>query len=331
MEDEIASMGAVVGASMGGVKSMTATSGPGFSLKQENLGYACGAEVPCVIINVMRGGPSTGMPTRPSQGDVMQARWGAHGDHPVIVLSPASVPEVYRQTIQAFNFSERYRVPVIVLFDEVVGHLVETVELPHPDAVETETRRWASGNRADYRPYATDDSGIPVMARPGDGYRTHTTGLTHDETGFPTQDPAQVSRIMERLLGKIDKHRDAIEQFESLECGDAEVVIVCYGITARAAEQAIGHARRHGIKAGLFRPITLWPFPEGAFRNAVRGARCVLVPEMNAGQLVLEIERLCPDRVSVTGLNQMNGEPILPAAIVAAVERLVNRPVAVSG
>jgi len=322
MEDEIASMGAVIGASMGGVKSMTATSGPGFSLKQENIGYASGAEVPCVIANVMRGGPSTGMPTRPAQGDVMQARWGTHGDHPVIVLTPASVSEIYRQTMQAFNFSEAYRVPVVVLYDEVLGHLVETIELPAPDEVEIIDRIWANGPRESYLPYATGESAIPVMARPGDGYRAHTTGLAHDEDGFPTQDPARLEEIMQRLLGKLDRHRDAIAQYEASGCEDAAVVVVAYGITARAARQAVQLARSRGIAAGLFRPLTLWPFPEAAFEAAVHHARHILVPEMNAGQLVLEIERLCSDQQRVVPLNRINGEPISPSEIVHQIERL---------
>jgi 2-oxoglutarate/2-oxoacid ferredoxin oxidoreductase subunit alpha len=331
MEDEIASMAAVIGASMGGVKAMTATSGPGFSLKQENLGYAAGAEIPCVVIDVMRGGPSTGMPTRPAQGDVMQARWGTHGDHPVIVLAPASVTEVYMQTVQAFNFSEAYRVPVVVLYDEIVGHLVETVELPAADALVTVSRPWASGASEDYQPYATPDGDIPAMARPGDGYRTHTTGLAHDESGFPTQDPARLSAAMDRLLGKIERHRAQIEQVEALDCDGAEIVVVAYGITARAAERAVGLVRQRGVAAGLFRPITLWPFPEEAFHEATLGARHVLVPELNAGQLSLEVERLRGDRGSVASLNRMNGEPIAPAEIAAAIDQLVRVSVMAAG
>ncbi|MCP5202134.1 MAG: 2-oxoacid:acceptor oxidoreductase subunit alpha [Gammaproteobacteria bacterium] len=317
MEDEIASMGAVVGASIGGVKAMTATSGPGFSLKQENLGYAAAAEVPCVIVNVMRGGPSTGLPTRPAQGDVMQARWGTHGDHPVIVLTPASVMEIHAETRRAFELAERYRVPVVLLYDEVLGHLVETVAAP-ADAGASATRRFASGPADAYQPYRPGADGIPDMARPGDGYRTHTTGLIHDEDGFPTQAPARVGAVMARLLGKLDAHRDAIERAECVDCGDAEVVVVAYGITARAAARAVAEARARGIRAGLFRPITLWPFAERAFAAATRGARRIVVAELNAGQLALEIERLA-GRERVGRLNRLDGEPLAPAAVLAAI------------
>jgi 2-oxoglutarate ferredoxin oxidoreductase subunit alpha len=323
MEDEIASMCAVLGASMGGVKSMTATSGPGFSLKQENIGFAAGAEIPCVVVNVMRGGPSTGMPTRPAQGDVMQARWGTHGDHPIIVLAPATVKEIYEQTVRAFNLSEAYRVPVIVLYDEAIGHLQETVELPDPASLRLAERKWAVGPRETYRPYGETEDLIPAMARPGDGFRAHTTGLTHAEDGFPTQDPEEVDRIMRRLLGKLDRHRRDIEAYEALYCEDAEILVVAIGISARAAQRAVKSARREGLKAGLFRPITLWPFPAQPFREAAAGARVVLVPEMNAGQLSLEVERLCPPGASVSTINHVNGEPIAPGKIAARLEELV--------
>ncbi len=331
MEDEIASMGAVIGASLGGAKAMTATSGPGFSLKQENLGYACGAEIPCVVVNVMRGGPSTGMPTRPAQGDVMQARWGTHGDHPIIVLAPASVAEVYRQTIQAFNFTETYRVPVILLYDEVIGHLVETVELPAPGSIPVVERKWASGPVDDYRPYAVGEDNIPAMARPGDGYRVHTTGLTHDETGFPTQRPDQAERATGRLLHKIEQHRDAIEQYELRHCDDAEYLVVAFGITARAAVAAVEAARAEGLRVGLLRPVTLWPFPERALEALVGKVRHVLVPEMNAGQLRLEIERLVAGRVPVMPFNRLNGEPFTPAELKEAILALTCAPVAAAG
>jgi len=322
MEDEIASMAAVLGSSMGGVKSMTATSGPGFSLKQENIGYAALAEVPCVIINVMRGGPSTGMPTRPAQGDVMQSRWGTHGDHPIIVVTPSSVQEIYQQTIRAFNLSETYRVPVIVLYDEAIGHLVDTVELPDPDFIEIHDRKWASGPAEDYLPYTADEDGIPPMPLPGDGYRTHTTGLTHLETGFPTQVPSEVTRVISRLLDKIERHRDAIEQVELSRCDDAEILVVAFGITARSSERAVNIARERGIKAGLMRPVTLWPFPERKLKELAGRASHVLVPEMNAGQLILEIERLCPDTTTVTGINRFDGESIHPDEILARIEEI---------
>ncbi|MDP7618415.1 MAG: 2-oxoacid:acceptor oxidoreductase subunit alpha [Arenicellales bacterium] len=314
MEDEIASMGAVLGASIGGIKAMTATSGPGFSLKQENLGYAMGAEIPCVVINVMRGGPSTGMPTRPAQGDVMQARWGSHGDTVVIALVPASVAEIYSQTVRAFNLSEQLRVPVIVLIDEIIGHLVETVEIPASDTLVVTGRKWASGPAEDFKPYAINGSDIPAMPRPGAGYRTHITGLTHAEDGFPTQDPAVVARVMTRLLGKLDHHRDLIDCYETVACDDAEILIVAYGITARSAHRAVHQARAQGLAAGLFRPVTLWPFPEQALRSVTRCAQAVLVPEMNGGQLCWEVDRICAG-TPVSRLNRIDGESITPDQI----------------
>jgi len=320
MEDEIASMGAILGASMGGVKSMTATSGPGFSLKQENLGYGAMAEVPCVVINVMRGGPSTGMPTRPAQGDVMQARWGTHGDHPIIVLTPASVPEIYQQTVRAFNLSEMLRVPAVLLLDETIGHLMETVEMPEPGAMSVVDRKWASGPAEDFLPYKETDDGVPAMARPGDGYRCHTTGLTHWENGFPTQDPDKVNRMMRRILGKLDRHREVVEAYETVECEDADVVVVGFGITSRAARRAVKVARQKGIKAGLFRPITLWPFPEEPFKQAAEHAKTIIVAEMNAGQLSLEVERLCAGQTRLRPLNRIDGEPIEPQGILDKIE-----------
>src|SRR3974390_2036666 len=221
MEDEIASMAAVIGASVGGVKAMTATSGPGFSLKQENLGYAAGAEVPCVIVNVMRGGPSTGMPTRPSQADLMQARWGSHGDYPIIALPPGSVSEIYSETIRAFELAEQCRTPVVLMYDQVIAQLSETVALDgagHPNV----DRKWASGPRAAYKPYDGGSDGIPAMARPGAGYRAHTTGLTHGEDGFPTQNPEAVTRNLSRLFSKLDRHHNAIDASAKLHCDDAE-------------------------------------------------------------------------------------------------------------
>ncbi len=318
MEDEIASMAAVIGASMGGVKAMTATSGPGFSLKQENLGYAAGAEIPCVIVNVMRGGPSTGMPTRPSQADVMQARWGSHGDYPIIVLAPASVAEIYSETIRAFELAEKCRSPVVLLYDQVIAQLSETVALNGAAQPNIE-RTWASGPRADFKPYGGDD--IPAMAKPGDGYRVHTTGFTHSESGFPTQNPEAVTRNLSRLLTKLDRHRDLIDSWETVCCDNADVVIVAIGISARAARRATDMCRAQGLRVGLFRPITLWPFPEEALREAAAGARAVLVPEMNNGQLRLEVERVLGE-TTVEGLHLFSGEAIAPADIAACAEAL---------
>jgi len=315
MEDEIASMAAVIGASMGGVKAMTATSGPGFSLKQENLGYAAGAEIPCVIVNVMRGGPSTGMPTRPSQADLMQARWGSHGDYPIIVLTPASVREIYDETIRAFDLAETCRSPVILLYDQVIAQLTETIVLD--DARKTAAqRKWASGPRADYKPYGIDGDGIPAMSRPGAGYRTHTTGLTHGEDGFPTQNPEAVTRNLSRLFSKLDRHREVIDKWEALQCDDADVVIVAIGISARAATRAVELCRAQGARVGLFRPITLWPFPQAALRQVTERARAVLVPEMNAGQLCLEVERVLGGK-PVEGLHLFSGDAITPVEIAA--------------
>ena len=320
MEDELASMAAVIGASMGGVKSMTATSGPGFSLKQENLGYAAGAEIPCVIVNVMRGGPSTGMPTRPSQADVMQSRWGSHGDYPIIVLAPASVSEIYTETIRAFDLAERFRTPVILLYDQAIAQLTETVQLG--DTLPGAERQWASGPRETFRPYAPLANGIPAMARPGDGYRTHTTGLNHAEDGFPTQHPETVERNLGRMLTKLDHHRAAIASSESIACEDADVLIVAIGISARSATRAVEQCRGLGLRVGLFRPITLWPFPEEALQAAAATARTVLVPELNTGQLRLEVERLL-GRERVTGLHRIDGETVTPAQIAARAESLI--------
>ncbi|MCF8473425.1 MAG: 2-oxoacid:acceptor oxidoreductase subunit alpha [Emcibacter sp.] len=323
MEDEIASIAATLGASMGGVKAMTATSGPGFSLKQENLGYGMKAEIPCVVVNVMRGGPSTGMPTRPAQGDLMQARWGTHGDHPVVALTPGSVEEIYQQTARAFALSEKLRIPVIVLFDESLGHLEETITLPDVTEYENTIRKWATGKPEDYKPYKADADGVPPMARPGDGYRVHTTGLIVAEGGFPTQKADVVAPVMKRLLDKIEINNDLVESFEDIDCQDAEVVVVALGIVGRSAKKAVRELRQQGIKAGLFRPITLWPFPTKSFRALTKKAKYFVVAEMNAGQLILEIGAAKVDKQSVSGLNRYDGEPISPSLIKQAVKEVL--------
>lgn len=319
MEDELASMAAVIGASLGGVKAMTATSGPGFSLMQENLGYAAYCEIPCVVVNVMRGGPSTGLPTSPSQADIMQARWGTHGDHPSIVLAPGSVGEIYDQTIRAFALSERYRTPVVVTYDEVLAHMREPVHVPDPEANSIGTREAPQEDPADYRPYRHTASGIPPLASFGQGYRFHVTGLAHDERGFQTEDRGEIDKLIKRLHAKIDSHLDDILLYEETDLEDAEVAVFSFGISARSARQAVARARQSGIRAGLFRPITIWPFPQAPLREVARRVGRILVVEMNLGQLRGEVERACGALARVDGCHRTDGNPILPAQVAEAI------------
>jgi 2-oxoglutarate ferredoxin oxidoreductase subunit alpha len=314
MEDEIASMGAVIGASLAGLKAMTATSGPGFSLKQENIGFACIAETPCVIVNVMRGGPSTGLPTLPSQGDVMQTRWGTHGDHSIIALAPSTLTEVYWETIRAFNLAEQYRTPVVLLLDEILGHMSERVELPDPAELEIVNRVKPMVSPEEYLPYATNGGHVPPMADFFTGYRYHVTGLTHDVTGFPTEDPDISQALIERLTAKIMDNLDHILKNEESGLEDAEIMVLAYGSVARSARVAIAQAREAGLKVGLFRPITLWPFPRKRVADLARKVKGILVPEMNMGQLVGEVERVA-GLTPVAPLNKANGQPIAPAEI----------------
>ena len=315
MEDEIAAMGAVIGASLGGLKSLTATSGPGFSLKQENIGYACITEVPVVIVNVMRGGPSTGLPTLPSQGDVMQARWGTHGDHPIIALTPASVRETYDMTIQAFNMSEKYRVPVILLLDEIIGHVHEKVTLPYPDELTIVNRKRPDVPPEEYLPYKVDDSMIPAMANFGDGYRYHVTGLVHDETGFPTNDTQTIETMLNRINNKLNKYMDEIIQFEETYTEDAQIGIVTYGSSARSSKNALQTARDLGIPAGMIRIQTLWPFPTERVYNFAQQVSHIIVPELNLGQIAHEVEYAIKGQAEVIKVNKISGDPIHPDEI----------------
>ncbi len=323
MEDEIASMAAVVGASLTGTKSMTATSGPGFSLKQENIGYAVMAEVPCVIVNVQRGGPSTGLPTAPSQGDVMQARWGTHGDHPIIALSPASVLESFELTVAAVNFAERFRTPVILLLDEVIGHMRESVELPHPSEVKIINRKKPTVSPEEYLPYKPDEDGVPPMANFGEGYRYHVTGLTHDESGFPTGNPQKTKDLILRLNNKIENYKDEIIMTENYMTEDAEVIVFCYGCTARSARRAVKDARKAGKKVGMLRTATIWPFPDETLINVTKNAKAVIVPEMNLGQLVEEVRKHLGFNMRVESVNRVDGELITPEEIMAKIEEVL--------
>ena len=316
MEEESASMGAVIGASVGGLKSMTATSGPGFSLMQEHIGFAAIAEVPCVVANVMRGGPSTGLPTRPSQGDVMQARWGTHGDHPIIVLSPHTVKETFDLTITAVNFSEKYRVPVILLMDEVVGHMREKVRLPDPGSIEIINRVKPDAPPDWYKPFEDNKTGVPPMANFGEGYRYHITGLTHDEMGFPTSKPDEIKAFNERLFRKITLGLKEIQLCERVMVDDADVVIVAYGCVARAAKQALVELREKGVKAGLLRLITLWPFPRRALEPLSKKVKKFIVPEMNMGQIYREVLRVNAGRAKVVKVKRVDGELMTPQEIV---------------
>jgi 2-oxoglutarate/2-oxoacid ferredoxin oxidoreductase subunit alpha len=319
MEDEIASIAAVIGASVGGLKAMTATSGPGFSLMQENIGYAVVAEIPCVIVNVMRAGPSTGLPTSPSQGDVMQARWGSHGDHPIIALAPASVEEAFHLTVTAFNFAERFRTPVLVLTDEVVGHMRERVDLPEPGTVTVVNRELPSVPPEWYEPFGNPPSDVPPLAPFGEGYRFHITGLLHDARGFPTERLDEIQPWIERVFRKIDRHRDEVCMWEEDGLEDARSVVIAYGATARSARQAVKIARaRFGRKVGMLRLKTLWPFPEEAVEQAAEGAQRVIVPEMNLGQMALEVERIV-GRKKVIRVGRADGQIVNPNQILDAI------------
>ncbi|MBI2458550.1 MAG: 2-oxoacid:acceptor oxidoreductase subunit alpha [candidate division NC10 bacterium] len=322
MEDEIAAMGAILGAAMTGAKVMTATSGPGYSLKQENIGYAIMAEIPCLIVDVMRGGPSTGLPTSPAQSDVMQARWGTHGDHPAVALAPASVREVYDETIRAFNIAERFRIPVTLLVDEIIAHMRERVELPARGEIALWERPRPTVPPDQYLPFGDTPTGVPPMANFGEGYRYHVTGLYHDPRGLPKDSPEVVDSVMRRLMRKIELGAPDILKHEEALLDDAALGIVAYGSSARSAKAAIRMARARGIKVGLLRPLTIWPFIEGPVADLAKQVRHIIVPEMNLGQLVLEVERVVRGRCPVHRVNRVSGEPIPPDEILAKIEEL---------
>jgi 2-oxoglutarate ferredoxin oxidoreductase subunit alpha len=327
MEDEIAAMGAVIGASMAGAKSMTATSGPGFSLKQENIGFACMVEAPCVVVDVQRGGPSTGLPTHPGQSDFMQARWGTHGDHATIALAPAYLRELYLEMIRAFNLSEKFRVPVIVLIDEIIGHMSECFVVPTPDEYAIANRVKPNLPPDKYNPYEVNDGElVPPMANYFEGYRFHATGLNHDKTGFPTTDPIVCHLDEVRQIDKVAKNRGEIDRWEEVMVDDAEILVVAFGSTARGAHTAIEDARRVGIRAGLFRPITVWPFPDEAVRRLASRMKAVIVAEMNLGQMVLEVERAVHSDIKVVGCHKVGGVPIEPYEIVAKIREVAGEP-----
>ena len=322
MEDEIAAMASVIGASLTGAKSLTATSGPGVSLKQELIGYACIAEVPCVIINVMRGGPSTGMPTGPGQSDVQQARWGTHGDHATIAVAPASVQEIFSETVRAFNLAEKYRMPVQVLFDEIVGHMRERIEFPEPGELEIIDRELPTDSPEDYKPFDSSKGDVPPLASFGSEYKFHVTGLNKAADGFPTTKAELVDAEERRQVSKVEKPeaRADIESNEEYMTDDAEVIIFAYGSTSRSARYAVNELRKEGIKAGLFRPITLWPFPEKRIAELAKQVKAIAVAEMNLGQMLLEVERVAKGACETPFVGRVDGEPINPGQLIALVK-----------
>ncbi|HOO55845.1 MAG TPA: 2-oxoacid:acceptor oxidoreductase subunit alpha [bacterium] len=319
MEDEISSIAAIIGGSIAGLKSMTATSGPGFSLMQENLGFAIITEIPIVVVDVMRGGPSTGLPTNVSQGDVMQSRWGTHGDHRIIVLCPNSVEEVYRLTIKAFNYSEKYRTPVILLMDEVIGHMRETVWMPPEENLPVINRIRPSVPPEWYKPYEVTPTNVPPMAAFGDGYRYHITGLVHDQNGFPTRRPDEVKEFRARLRDKIELARSDLVKVEAECIDDARIAVLAYGSVSRSARRAVVLARKGGTKVGLVRPVTLWPFPYRSVSRLADHVDVIIVPELNMGQYVGEVERYACGKCRVVPLNRIDGEFIEPEEILECI------------
>ncbi len=291
MEDEMGAMAAVLGAAWGGARAMSCTSGPGFSLMMENLGLGVMMETPCVLVNVQRGGPSTGLPTMVGQSDVMQARWGSHGDYEIIALAPISPQESFDLTVEAFNLSERYRVPTLVMMDECVGHMTEKVVIPEAEEIHVEPRRLTKLPPGEYLPYRPGPDLVPDMIVAGEGYRIHSTGLTHDERGYPEMTAEAQNALVPRLVDKIRKNADSIIRVEESGTEGAEVVVVSYGITTRVARAAIDRARAEGRAVGELRLVTLWPFPEDRVRELARSIRGFVVPEINLGQMSLEVER----------------------------------------
>ena len=316
MEDEIAGIAACIGGAIAGKKSMTATSGPGFSLKQENIGYACIAEIPCVIVNVQRSGPSTGLPTSPAQGDYMQARWGTHGDHPVIALSPTTVRETFELTVKAFNFAEKFRTPVILLMDEVVGHLRENMEVPEPGELEVIDRKRPDCPPEEYRAYAMTEDLVPPMADFGKGYRYNITGLFHDETGFPTNNTEVAGKQLDRIMKKVENNFDEINIYEEYMLEDAQYAFITFGGMARSVKEAIRTLRKEGIRIGAFIPKTVWPFPEKQINKLVSDMDGVFVAELNLGQMILEVPRASQERNKIHAINKANGEVITPEEII---------------
>ena len=325
MEDEIASSIAIQGAVWGGLKAMTVSSGPGISLMMEHVGFAAMTETPCVFVNVQRAGPSTGLPTLPGQADMMQARWGSHGDYEIIALSPNSPQECFDLTIHAFNLAERYRVPVFVMMDESVGHMTERVVIPSADQIDITPRRTPHsvvGEKADYPIYRPDADLVPPMPPLGEGYRFHVTGLTHNERGYPVMTAEAQELLVRRLVDKIRKNKEEIALFEEYQCEDAQIIVVAYGITSRVVLRTLQLAREKGLKVGVFRPVVVWPFAERRLRQLAEKAEAVVVVEMNYGQVVNEVERIVGGRAPVTLVPHGGGALHDPVDVLKVLEEL---------
>jgi 2-oxoglutarate ferredoxin oxidoreductase subunit alpha len=322
-EDELAASIALQGAAWGGAKAITVTSGPGFSLMMEHIGLAAITETPCVFVNVQRAGPSTGLPTQPAQGDMMQARFGSHGDYRLITVCPNSPQESFDLTLEAFNLAEEYRVPVIVMLDEVVGHMTEKVVIPPASELKVTERRWTSKKPGEYQPFDANGGLVPDMVKAGDGYRIHVTGLTHDERGYPNMTVPAHEKMQVRLFDKILKNVDKIVRFEAKDLDGAEVVVVSYGITSRIAQKAIADAREQGIRVGSFRLITAWPFPEKQIVELSKKVKAFVVPELNLGQMVLEVERLANGRCRTIPVPHVGGTVHDPSVILKKIQEAV--------
>jgi len=320
MEDELAASIALQGGVWGGAKAFTVTSGPGFSLMMEHIGYAARTETPCVFVDVQRGGPSTGLPTLPAQADMMQARWGSHGDYEIIALCPNSPQECFDLTVKAFNLAEEFRVPVMFMMDEVVGHMTEKVVIPPADQIEVVPRKHTKKTVEEFLPYATNGDMVPEMAHAGEGYRFHVTGLTHDERGYPNMTPQVQQKLVNRLLNKVRAAADRIAMFEEEGTQNADVIVVSYGITSRVAQRAIDSARDRGLKVGKLRLITVWPFPEAKIRQLAERTKAFVVPELNLGQMVREVERCAGGKAKTVLVPHAGGSVHRPEDILAAIQ-----------
>ncbi len=323
MEDEMAALNAVLGAAWGGLKGMTATSGPGFSLMMENIGLAVMTETPCVIVDVQRGGPSTGLATKVGQGDMMQAKWGSHGSYEIIALSPSSPQEFFEQTIKAFNLAEEFRTPVIILADEVVGHMSEKVVFPPLSQLKVSSRKFSNLNPREYFPFQVNGNGVSEMVKAGDGFRIHVTGSTHDYRGYPYMTAEAQAKLIPRLVNKIRDKRSELTDVQEIDCENAEVIVVAYGITARTSFYSIEQARSLGIKVGQLKLNIVWPFPEKVIRKWASKVKALIVPELNMGQMVLEVERAAGGKCDVISVPHPGGDIHSPESILEAIKKSV--------